>query len=57
MKMLLQFGASWRRVTGMRRVSFTSVPYVGEWDHPGVAPSIDELREVLQVVSPMNRRR
>jgi integrase len=57
LKMVLQFGMSWRRVTGMRMISFVSVPDVGEWDSPGVALSLDEFREVLRVISPMNRRR
>jgi integrase len=57
LKMVLQFGMSWRRVTGMRTVSFVTVPDVGEWDHPGVALSIDEFREALTVLSPINRRR
>lgn len=57
LKMVLQFGMSWRRLTGMQAVSFLNVPDVGEWDHPGVALSIDEFGEVLAVLSPINRRR
>jgi integrase len=57
LRMVLQFGMSWRRVTGMTTVSFLTVPDVGEWDHPGVALSIDEFREALAAVSPVNRRR
>ena len=41
----------------MQAVSFVNVPDVGEWDHPGVALSIEEFREVLTVLSPINRRR
>ena len=57
LRMVLQFGMSWRRVTGMQTVAFLHVPDVGEWDHPGVALSIDEFREVLKILSSINRRR
>jgi integrase len=57
LKMVLQFGMSWRRVTGMMTVAFLNVPDVGEWDHPGVALSIDEFKEALAAVSVINRRR
>jgi len=57
LKMVLQFGVSWRRLTGMQAVSFLNVPDVGEWDHPGVALTVEEFREVLAVLSPINRRR
>ena len=57
LRMVLHFGMSWRRVTGMQTVTFLHVPDVGEWDHPGVALSIDEFGEVLKVLSPINRRR
>ena len=57
LKMVLQFGMSWRRLTGMRSIGFLAVPDVGEWDHPGVALSVDEFREALTAVSPINRRR
>lgn len=57
LRMVLHFGLSWRRVTGMQNVAFLQVPDVGEWDHPGVALSVDEFAEVLRVISPINRRR
>lgn len=57
LRMVLQFGMSWRRVTGMQTVAFLHVPDVGEWDHPGVALSIEEFREVVKILSPINRRR
>lgn len=57
LKMVLQFGMSWRRVTGMTMIGLVSVPDVGEWDSPGVALSVDEFREALHVVSPLDRRR
>lgn len=57
LRMVLRFGVSWGRLTGMRTLAFVSVPDVGEWDHPGVALSIDEFREVLSVLTPINRRR
>jgi len=57
LKMLLQFGMSWRRLTGMTTVALLKVPDVGEWDPPGVALSVDEFREALGTLSPLNRRR
>ncbi|MCU1230434.1 MAG: phage integrase family protein, partial [Acidobacteria bacterium] len=57
LKMVLQFGLSWRRLTGMTTIAFLNVPDVGEWDLPGVALSVDEFREALTAVSPVNRRR
>jgi len=41
----------------MRVVCLTTIPDVGEWDHRGVALSIEEFREVLRVLTPVNRRR
>jgi integrase len=57
LKMVLQFGMAWRRLTGMTTVALLMVPEVGEWDQPGVALSVDEFREALRAVSPVNRRR
>jgi integrase len=57
LKMVLQFGMAWHRLTGMRALALATIPDVGEWEHPGVALSIDEFHEALRVVTPLNRRR
>jgi len=57
LKMLLEFGFRWRAQTGMAGVRLLSIPAVGDEQREGIALTVDEFRELLAAVSPINRRR
>jgi integrase len=57
LRSLLRFGFRWQSKTGMRGVRFEDLPKVEDWQSDMVALSRKEFSAVLNVLSPMNRRR
>jgi integrase len=57
LKMILEFGFRWQSETGMSGVKLLDLPEVGDEQRDGVALTTDEFRAVLEVASPIWRRR
>src|SRR5437763_916318 len=54
---ILKKGIEWESITGMTRMRLHKVPDVGDWESDGVALTRAEVKKLIAVINPIDRRR